>query len=75
MDTTITLDERHFHAAAERARELGTTPEVYVQALIDQAGRSFDEILAPVRKGFEAMSDDEIEGLFDRATKSARASN
>ena len=75
MDTAIILDERHFHVAVERARELGTTPEVYVQALIDQAGRSFDEILAPVRKGFEAMSDDEIEELFDRATKSARSSS
>ena len=73
MDTTITLDERHFYAAVERARKLGTTPEVYVQTLIDQAGRSFDDILAPVRKGFETMSDDELDNLFDRAIKSAHA--
>jgi hypothetical protein len=72
MDTTITLDESHFHAAVERARKLGTTPDAYVQTLIDQA-RDIDDILAPVRKGFESMPDDELDALFDRAVKYARS--
>ena len=73
MDTAITLDEPHFHAAAKRARDLGTTPQVYVQTLIDRAGRSIDEILAPVRKGFAHMSDEDLDALFDRAIKYARS--
>jgi hypothetical protein len=49
-------------------------PQQYLHALIDAHGRTFNEILAPVRKGFERMSVDEIDSLFDRATKAARNS-
>jgi hypothetical protein len=69
MDTTVTLDEPHFKAVAEKARSLKKTPEQYLQALIDADSHSFDEILAPARKGFESMSDDELDDLFDRARK------
>ena len=72
MKTTITLDEKHFKTASEQARKLGTTPDAYVQSLIDEATRSFDEILAPVRKGFESIPDDELDAIFDRAKKAAR---
>ena len=75
MKTTVILDEKHFDTAAKRARELGTTTEGYIQSLIDEAGRTFDEILAPVRKGFESSSDDELDALFDRALKTARKSH
>ena len=68
------LDEPHFKILAEKARALDMSPQQYLQALIDAHGRSFDEILAPVRKGFEKMSDQEIDALFDRATKAARKS-
>jgi hypothetical protein len=34
MDTTITLDERHFKAVAQKARGLGTTPQAYIHFLI-----------------------------------------
>ena len=74
MNTTVTLDEKHFRQALERARELGLTPEAYIQSLIAQASRTFDEILEPIRRGFDAMSDDEVDRLFERAQKSARAS-
>jgi hypothetical protein len=73
MDTAIILDETHYHAAVERARTLGTTPQAYVQTLIDHAGRSLDEILDPISKGFASMSDDELDALFDRAIKYARS--
>lgn len=72
MDRTILLDEKHFHTAVSRAKALGTTPGAYVQSLIDGAGKSFDEILEPVRKGFVKYTDKELEEAFDRAQKAAR---
>ena len=74
MDTTITLDETHFRTASDKAQALGKTPEQYIQALIDSDSRSFDEILKPVRAGFDSMSDAEIDDLFGRARKAARQS-
>jgi hypothetical protein len=75
MDTTITLDEPHFRLVMDKARSLGTTPDRYLAALIDADGRSFDHILEPVRRGFESMSDDELDGLMDRATEAARSTS
>jgi hypothetical protein len=72
MNTTVTLDESHFRTVAAKARALGKTPEQYLQALIDADSRSFDEILQPVREGFDAMTDNEIDALFDRARNAAR---
>ena len=68
------LDEPHFKILADKARALDMSPQQYLQALIDAHGRSFDEILEPIRKGFEGMSDQEVDDLFDRATKAARKS-
>jgi hypothetical protein len=73
MDTTITLDEPHFQRALDKAKTLGTTPDRYLAALIDADARSFDQILEPVRKGFESMGDDELDGLMDRALRAARS--
>jgi hypothetical protein len=72
MDTAVILDEPHFKLVAAKARALGKTPEQYIQSLIDADSRTFDEILEPVRKGFESMSDDDVDGLSDRAKKAAR---
>jgi hypothetical protein len=73
MDTTIILDESHFRLALDRARSLGTTPDRYLAALIEADSRSFDQILEPVPKGFESMSNDDQDGLIDRALKAARS--
>ncbi|HEY4328401.1 MAG TPA: hypothetical protein VGN88_01595 [Phycisphaerae bacterium] len=75
MGMTVTIDELHFNAAAKRAKDLGTTPEAYIESLIDHASKSFDDILAPIRKGFESMSDKDLDDLFDRAKKHARANS
>ena len=72
MDTTVTLGESHFKTAFDKARALGTTPVRYLQMLIDADARSFDEILLPVREGFDSMSEDELEGLLHRAQRAAR---
>jgi hypothetical protein len=72
MKTTVTLDEVHFKAAADKARALGKTPEQYVQLLIEADTRTFDEILDPVRAGFDSMSDDEVDALLERARRAAR---
>lgn len=66
---TITLDERHFKAAAAKARALGQTPARYIESLIDAATLSFDEILAPVREGYraDAVSEDALDATVDAA--------
>jgi hypothetical protein len=71
---SVILDEEHFRVAEAKARVLGKTPEQYLQALIDADSQSFDDILEPVRRGFDSMSDSEIDDLFDRARKAARQS-
>ncbi len=71
MNTAIILDEKHFQAATEKARSLGTTPERYIQSLIDAADLTFDEILAPVRQGFResGVTEDELDDAVNRARK------
>jgi len=73
MDTTIILDEPHFRVVVDKAKALGTTPDRYLAALIDADARSFDQILDPARNGFQSMSDDELDGLMDRAVRAARS--
>jgi len=74
MDTSIPLDEKHFKVAIEAAQQLGTTPQAYIESLIDQANLTYDEILAPARKGFEKVSDQQLDDLYDEALKSVRKS-
>jgi hypothetical protein len=76
---SVKLDEKHFHVAEKRARALGTTPEEFVGRLIDTEDVlgevSFDELLAPVRKGFEHLSDEQLDALFAGARKRAASLN
>jgi hypothetical protein len=69
----VTLDEKHYRAVEDKARALGQTPEEYLQSLIDADSRTFDEILEPARRGFDKMSDAEVDGIMNRARKSARS--
>ena len=75
MGTTVTLDKRHFKAAAQKARELGKTPKSYIESLIDAATLTFDEILAPVRKGFAAsgVSEAQLDDAVAQARKAISA--
>ena len=73
MGKTITIDERRFQSVAEKARAVGKSPEQYLEALIDADTRTFAQVLQPIRQGFESMTDEELDALFDRASKAARA--
>jgi hypothetical protein len=65
---SVILDEQHFRAAEDKARALGTTTDEFVSKLIDAeqtlSELSFDELLAPVRKSFDHLSDDQLDALF-----------
>lgn len=73
MDTIIKLDETRFRTVSAKAQALGKTPEQYVESLIDSDNLTFDQILNPVRQGFDATSDQELDELFERARESARS--
>jgi len=70
MELTITVPDEAKVALEQRARERGCSDvTTYVERLITTdllAAKSFDEILAPMRKAFQAsgMSEDEAEALF-----------
>jgi hypothetical protein len=72
MQTTLQLDEVHFKTALERASARGQTIEQYVQWLIDVDAWTSDEILEPIRRGFEQTSDMELDELLARARDAAR---
>jgi hypothetical protein len=73
MELTITVSDDAKLALEQRARERGyTDAKQYVEQLIHTdllAAKSFDEILAPIRKTFQesGMSEDELETLFEEA--------
>jgi hypothetical protein len=75
MNTTISLDERHFKTAVKQARSLGTTPQRYVQSLIDAASQTFDEILKPVRDDFRrsGLTEDQLDEVVSDARKAIAA--
>jgi hypothetical protein len=70
MGITITLDKRHFEAAEKKAHELGKTPKMFIESLIDAATLTFDEILAPTRERFAKSGATEEE--LDEAIAEAR---
>jgi hypothetical protein len=74
MDTTVILDQKHYETVVAEARAAGQTPEEFLHSLIDARTHTFDDLLAPVRKGFEEKSDKELDELFAHAQKSARES-
>jgi hypothetical protein len=71
MDTTVTLDKRHFRAAVDKARELGKTPETFIESLIDAATTTFDAVLDPVRKGFakSGVTENKLNEAVSKARK------
>lgn len=73
MELTIKVPDEAKSALEQRARERGCNDvNKYVERLITTdllAAKSFDEILAPIRKTFQEseMSEDELEALFEAA--------
>jgi hypothetical protein len=73
MELTITVSDDEKLALEQRVRERGfTDAKQYIERLIHTdllAAKSFDEILAPIRKTFQEsdMSEDELEKLFEEA--------
>jgi len=71
MELIITVPDEAKVALEQRARERGCSDvTTYVERLITTdllAAKSFDEILAPIRKAFQAsgMSEDEGDVLFE----------
>jgi hypothetical protein len=60
----------------KRAFDRGCDVAGYVERLIEKdvlAAQSFDEILAPIRQGFQesGMSEDELDALFEEAREDA----
>jgi len=74
MNTSITLDEHHFKTAAEEARKLGTTPEAYVQSLIDAATTAFDDLAAPFQESFSrsGATEDELDAAITEARRALK---
>jgi hypothetical protein len=70
---SVILDDKHFQVVQDKARELGTTTDEFVSRLIDAeqalAELSFDQLLAPVRKGFDHLTDAELDTLFAGAKR------
>ncbi|MEW6212625.1 MAG: hypothetical protein AB1631_30145 [Acidobacteriota bacterium] len=73
MELTIIVPDETKSALEQRARERGCDDlSKYVERLIAAdllAAKSFDEILAPIRRTFQqtGMSEDELEALFAEA--------
>lgn len=67
MDTTVTLNKRHFKAAADKARQLGKTPQGYIESLIDAAATTFEDILRPVHKS--KVSEEDLDAAIAEARK------
>ena len=74
---TVNLDDRHFKAVADKAREPGTTPEVYIHSLIEAATMGFDELLSPVRRACaeSGANEFELDGAVNAALKAFHAEN
>ena len=73
MELTIIVSDETKSALEQRAQERGYRDvSKYVERLISTdllAAKSFDDILAPIRKTFQesGMADDELEALFEEA--------
>ncbi len=75
MTITISLPPDMEKKLLEAAAQSGVGPAAYASKLIETGlnGRTFDQILAPVRKGFEdsRLTDDELTSLFEEARDEA----
>ena len=73
MELTIKVPDETKSALEQRAREGGYSDVTkYVERLIATdllAAKSFDEILAPIRKTFQetGTADDELDSIFEEA--------
>ncbi len=73
MELKITVSEQATAALEQRARERGCSDvNKYVERLIATdllAAKSFDEILAPIRRTFQdsEMSEDDLDAFFEEA--------
>ena len=73
MELTIKVPDETKSALEQRARERGCSDVTkYVERLISTdllAAKSFDEILAPIRKTFQetGTSEDELDSIFEEA--------
>lgn len=73
MELTIIVSDETQSALEQRAHERGYRDvSTYIEGLISTdllAAKSFDDILAPIRKTFEenGMADDELAALFEEA--------
>jgi hypothetical protein len=87
MTVTITLTAETEEKLRQRAAESGQTLEEFLQQLVEReargsngtpeaappTARTLDDILAPVRKGFEdsGLTEEELTGLFEEAREEA----
>ena len=73
MELKITVSQQAREGLEQRARERGCSDvNKYVERLIAAdllAARSFDEILAPIRRTFQesGLSEDDLDPLFEEA--------
>ncbi len=83
MSIQITLTPEEEQKLAELARARGTDPAAHAHDVViaylngaDQGGtKSFEEILAPIWKGWRqgAMADSEVDDLFEQELRAARS--
>lgn len=76
MSIVVELPPEEATQLERRADEKGYAVEDYIKTLIARdllAAQSFDDILAPVRQGFQAsgMSEEEANTLFEMAREEA----
>jgi len=88
MTITLTLPPETERKLKEHAAQSGQSVERFLQQLVERevlgsagkgataphAGMTFDEILAPVRQGFQesGLSEAELDQLFEEAREEAR---
>jgi hypothetical protein len=78
MTITISLAPEIEKKLLQAAAQSGVAPDAYARTLIETSLsqsrlETFDEILAPVRKGFEesGITEDELTALFEEARDEA----
>jgi hypothetical protein len=76
--TDIGLKPAQVKAVAKRAKQVGKSPSEYLRSLVERdllIGRSFDEILRPIREGFakSGVTEDELDVLVTRARRDFHA--
>jgi hypothetical protein len=73
----IGLPPTQLKALARKAKRAGKTPAEYLRLLVEQdllAGKSFDEILRPIRQDFQksGVTETQLEAIVRRARRLPR---